>query len=333
MSMAKVAELAGVSHSTVSRYLRGTLQLSPDTEARVTSALEKVGYEPKQAGNSAQSTVVLVIPDLSNPFFAALADGISVTGASLGINVMVCVSGGSPSGEARLVQACLDWRGVAGLIFVGMSGRSGLLSKAAKRFPVVMADERIKISGKIKIPFVGADNFSGGYQATSYLSSYGHRVIGHIGGPTELESARHRLKGYKEALTDHGLLVRDSHIFSGPYSERFGANVLTYLTRLDPAPTALFVGSDIVAVGILSAAELHGLRIPEDLSLVGFDGISLGNWLRPKLSTIRQPVNDIVKAAFAQLEAMRNGDDPQDVLLPMEMQGRESVRLLVDGAS
>ncbi|MFJ4518642.1 substrate-binding domain-containing protein [Streptomyces sp. NPDC088817] len=146
-------------------------------------------------------------------------------------------------------------------------------------------------------------DYGGAYQATTYLIQLGHRHIAHIAGPRGLSTTRDRLRGYRDAMEHAGLKVEEELVLHGPYTEQFGASTFPYLARAGQPPTAAFVGSDIVAVGTLGAAELHGLRIPKDLSVVGCDGIRVGEWLRPKLTTLQQPITDLGRTA---LETVQN---------------------------
>ncbi|SEB54915.1 transcriptional regulator, LacI family [Paramicrobacterium humi] len=323
MTLSAVARKAGVSLSTVSRYVKGELHVTSETATQIHAAMDELGYSPKRQ-KGRESRVALIVPDLSNPYFADLADVVSRTSAEQGLDPFVAVSGGISSREQQLLTSLSTLPELHGILYVGMNRTNPSLITVAERTPVVVLDEPVVLKGKHSLPFVGADNFSGAYQATNYLLSLNHERIAHIGGPEDLESARERLRGFSEALSSHGHTPDDELIFRGPYSESFGASVLTYVLRLDPRPTALVVSSDIVAVGIISAAEQNGVRIPDDLSIIGFDGIGVGAWLRPKLTTVVQPVQEIVTEGLRQLRRGHNGERAQTHSLPMVLRIRES---------
>lgn len=325
MSLSEVARQAGVSASTVSRYLRGQLNLSPATEDRVLQALENSDYQPKSNSSRPDRVIWLVVPDLSNPFFAELADATTMAAAARGHSLSIVSSGGSRERESAVVRNLVKNRQrVDGLLYVGMNPKNPAIGEAAGSIPMVIFDE--PLSDNVTVPCVGADSFGGAVQATTYLISQGHRRIGHIGGPKSLNSAEDRYRGFRSAMENYDLEVDPSLVFRGPYTERFGANVWTQLAEADDMPSALFVGSDIVAVGLISAADLHGWRIPEDISVIGYDGITVGKWLRPKLSSVRQPISDLVSAALNTLSAQWAGQTPPSLTLPMELQVRQSVR-------
>lgn len=331
MTLSAVAKAAGVSVSTVSRYVKGELHLKTETEESIRTAMREVGYAPPNRAEAA-FRVALVLPEVSNPYFADLAEAVSRVGAERSIDTVVMLSGGSARREQQLLESLGVQEDVSGVFYVGMNPQNPVLAVLAERRPVVVLDEPVISGDGRHLPFVGADNFSGAFQATNYLLTRGHRRIAHIGGPQELQSACERLRGYRESLATHGVTYDEQLVFRGPYSESFGAGVLTYVQQQDPQPTALVVSSDIVAVGIMSAADRYGISIPADLSLVGFDGISVGAWLRPSLTTVVQPVRQIVETAFHVLRRLQDGEDVQDPALPMELRVRESTASLGDAA-
>ena len=323
MSLRSVAQHAGVSVSTVSRYVRGELRVTGDTERRIRAAMDELGYHPPSR-QIAPGRVALVIPDLSNPYFADLAQSVAQAGLARELETTIHLTGGISHREQGLVSAAVEDPTLLGVFYVGTNRYNPALRTAVGRKPLVVLDEPLEESDAEGIPFVGADNFSGSYQATSYLISLGHERIAHIGGPADSQSARHRLQGYCSALEAHGIDTDGELVFRGPYSEKFGASVLTYVTRLDPMPTALMVASDIAAVGIISAAAANGIAIPQDLSIVGFDGIGVGAWLRPKLTTVVQPIREITATGFAEILRICDGETGENHMLPMELQVRES---------
>lgn len=294
-----VAQQAGVSTSTASRYLRGQLNVQPETAARIDEAVAAIGYKvaaPSQA-TTGMSTVAMVLPDLTNPFFAALAEECADLAAARGIVIVVAMSGKHGERESSLSQLLASNDSIDAIIYVGMNRSNDRLARAvAEGLPVVVIDEEIDL--EFAVDTITVDNYGGAYQATRYLIQLGHTRIAHVAGPEELSTTQERLRGYIDALSDAGLRADPDLVRHGPYTEQFGASTLPYLTRPGKVPSAVFVGSDIVAVGMLGAAELHGLRIPEDLSVVGCDGIRVGQWLRPKLTTLEQPIQSLAQVAL-----------------------------------
>ncbi|MCX4722527.1 LacI family DNA-binding transcriptional regulator [Streptomyces sp. NPDC090052] len=306
MTLTSVAQHAQVSASTVSRYLRGQLKVQPETAARIDAAVRELKYEVPVAAPSGpragRPVIALVVPDLINPFFAELAEEVAAAAAVSGVGLVVGITGQQARRESLFSDFAASTEAIDGLIYVGMHRQNPRLTQAiAEGLPVVLLDE--EVAGPSEVDTIAVDNYSGAYQATSYLVQLGHRRIMHIAGPQELSTTRDRLRGYRDAMDHAGLDVDEDLVLHGPYTEQFGASTFPYLARAAQPPTAAFVGSDIVAVGILGAAELHGLSIPEDLSVIGCDGIRVGEWLRPKLTTLQQPVADLARTA---LEVVQN---------------------------
>ena len=322
MSISAVARHAELSVSTVSRFLRGELRVSARTEERIRAAMEATGYRARpQPGR----TVALIVPELSNPYFSQLAQEFADVAAARDVEVQILVSGGHQSRERSLLSKAVASSEVSAVVFVSMSGSAEVLETVPRNTPLVVFDERMEDDAGATRPFAGADNLGGAYQATAYLLSNGHRRIAHLGGPGALDSARQRLRGYRQALQDHGLAVDPHLVFEGPYSEAFGASVLPRLLRLKDRPTAVFAGSDIMAVGLAAAAPMHGVSIPADLSLIGFDGIEVGSWITPRLSTVVQPYEQLAQRALDHVEAAWTGRAVNPGLLPMQVRIAESV--------
>ncbi|WP_409496878.1 LacI family DNA-binding transcriptional regulator [Amycolatopsis sp. cmx-11-12] len=301
MTLAHVAQRANVSVSTVSRYLRGQLKVNPDTAARIDEAVRELKYEvttPACDRNPPQNPVIaMAVPELINPFFAELTEAAAAAAAASNVSLLVGVSGLQARREATLSDFVADSDVIDGLIYVGMHRENEALARAiGNGLPVVVLDE--EISGTSTADTISVDNYGGAYQATAYLAQLGHRRIAHVAGPAELSTTRDRARGYRDAMADAGLDVHEDLVLHGPYTEQFGASTFPHLVHSGKAPSAVFVGSDIVAVGMLSAAELHGIRIPDDLSIVGCDGIGVGEWLRPRLTTLQQPVADLARSAI-----------------------------------
>lgn len=307
MTLTSVAQRAQVSVSTASRYLRGQLKVNPETAARIDSAVRELEYEapsaaPEAARPSRDPVIALVVPDLLNPFFAELAEAIAGAAAAGGVELVVGVTGQQARREASLSDLVDRSDAIDGMIYVGIHRSNPRLIEAiGDGLPVVVLDE--EIAGSSRADALTVDNYSGAYQATAYLARLGHRHIAHVAGPPELSSTRDRFRGYRDAMQHAGLTVSDDLVLHGPYTERFGASTFPYLARAAQQPTAAFVGSDIVAVGMLASAELHNLRIPEDLSVVGCDGIRVGEWLRPRLTTLQQPVAELARTALEVVQA------------------------------
>lgn len=322
MSISLVARHAGLSPSTVSRYLRGQLNVSAETEERIREAMRVTGHS---GAAGALSSVGLIVPELSNPYFAQLAQALSDAAHQRGLELTLHVSDGLEAREARILQRLSGPGGADAAIAISMTRGGGILEGLRAGFPFVVLDEKLDAQGADRLPFVGADDVDGAVQATAALVSRGHRRIAYIAGPEHLESTRRRQRGYAQALADAGISFDPALVFNGPYSEAFGSNALARLLHLPLRPTAVFASSDVVAAGIAAAAPRHGVHIPEDLSLIGFDGIAQGSWITPRLSTVGQPFDGLARTALDLAEAARRGEPPSAVLLPMQLLAAESV--------
>ncbi|MBN9743367.1 LacI family transcriptional regulator [Amycolatopsis sp. A1MSW2902] len=292
MALSHVAQRAKVSVSTVSRYLRGQLNVNPETAARIDEAVRELPYEvsatvrDRKPLKATQNVVIaMIVPELVNPFFAELTEAAATAAAANGVSLLIGVSGLESRREAALSYFVAGSNTIDGLIYVGMHRENENLARAIENgLPVVVVGE--EISGTSTADTSSVDNYGGAYQATTYLAQLGHRKIAHVAGPVELSTTRDRAHGYRDAMADAGLCMHEELVLHGPYTEQFGASTFPRLVRSGESPTAVFVGSDIVAIGMLSAADLHGIRIPDDLSIVGCDGIGVGEWQRPQLTTL-----------------------------------------------
>lgn len=327
VSITQVAQQAGVSISTVSRYLRGTLNVSPSTAQKINEAALHWGYTPRDDSDD-DSAIALIVPSLVNPFYSSLCEDISKAAVAARFTVDIKLSHGDSSQEFRLVDDIAKERRYHGLLYAGFHRTNAALVRIRSAgLRLVLVDEQIDSISPSQISTVNVDNYSGAYQAVRYLLSLGHRRIAYLSGPEELSTSRERLHGYSDALSAAGIPTDRTIIFSGPYTEEFGSSIFTYLVQNTDPPTAIFCGSDISAVGILGAAEQYGLKIPDDLSVIGCDGIHVGQWLKPSLTTLQQPMTDIAHSALMLLE---NNDTIQHIQLPLNLVIRGSTRRLED---
>ncbi|HEY1916476.1 MAG TPA: LacI family DNA-binding transcriptional regulator [Streptosporangiaceae bacterium] len=323
-----VARAAGVAPSTVSRYLSGQLRVSPATEARMLDAVRALGYVPNaQAQNLARrrsGVVGFVVPEIGNPYFGAIADYVVEAVEQRGLQVLLCSTRSQAVKEGSYIDL-LASGAIDGMLYLG-SFRSNERLAAAIRggLPVVVVDE--PIAGLPDVHTVVMDDYSGGYQAASYLVALGHRRIAFISGPAELASVQERRRGYEDALRKGGLDPAEQLTLAGHFTEQFGMSALPRLLGASAPPTAAFVASDYIALGMMSAAETHGIRVPGDLSVVGFDDIRFSQYVRPRLTTIRSPLDRLAQTGVELLfERLSDTDSPaRTEVLPVELIVRES---------
>jgi DNA-binding LacI/PurR family transcriptional regulator len=307
-----VARVAGVSYSTVSRALNDSPHISAETKLHVRRTAAEMGYLPSAVGRSLvtqrTSTLGVVVQTLTDPFLAEIVSSVEGTALFHGYGLILASSGEDPEREARALHALRERR-VDGVVLVAASWRKEDREKAgAIGIPMVLIcnprqEEYI-------CPAVDADNQAGGRAATQHLLELGHRRIAHIAGPTLEYDAADRRDGYVQALTDWGVVPDPALIWPGGFRPEHGIAAMKYLLASPQRPTAVFCYNDAVALGAMRAAREAGLRIPQDLSVVGFDDIDLAPFLEPPLTTIAQPKRQMGECAVHMLLDMLAGNPP-----------------------
>jgi DNA-binding LacI/PurR family transcriptional regulator len=323
-----VARAAGVAASTVSRYLNGQLRVSPATEAKVLEAVAELGYVPNApARNLARrrsGVIGFVVPEISNPYFGAIADFVVEAVERHGRLVLLCSHRSQSVRQSSYIDL-LASGAIDGMLYLGSFRSNERLAAAiTDGLPVVVVDE--PIAGLPPVSSVVMDDYAGGYQATSYLVALGHRRIAFVSGPAELGSVQERYRGYCDALRVGCIDAEGQVNLAGQFTEQFGMSALPHLLAAARPPTAAFVASDYIALGVLSAAEMHGIKVPDDLSIVGFDDIRFSQYVRPRLTTIRSPVDRLAQQGVELLfERLQDPQAPaRTQVLPVELVIRES---------
>ena len=324
----EVAKAAGVAASTLSRYLNGQLRVSAATEARMLEAVRELGYVPNaQARNLARrrsGVIGFVVPEISNPYFGAIADYVVEAVERHGLLVLLCSTRSHAAKEASYIDL-LASGAIDGMLYLGSFRFNERLAVAVRGgLPVVVVDE--PITGLPEVHTVVMDDYAGGYQAASYLVALGHRRIAFVSGPAELASVQERRRGYGDALRKGGIDPEQQLTLAGHFTEQFGMSALPRLLAPTQPPTAAFVASDYIALGMLSAAETHGVSVPGDLSVVGFDDIRFSQYVRPRLTTIRSPLERLAQVGVELLLERLAGRESaaRTEVLPVELIVRES---------
>lgn len=307
-----VARLAGVSTTTVSHVINETRYVSDELRARVLAAMEELNYRPNVLARGLRrgetKTIGLVVPDNSNPFFAEVARIVEDIGFENGYSVILCNSDGNLEKEAAYVNVLIA-KQVDGVIFIAAGSKYEHLHELATAgIPVVVADRDIP---QTLADVVLVDNEQGGYDATRYLLSLGHRRIACIAGPSDLTPSADRVHGYRRALGEFGVPIEEKWIVPGDFRYQGGEAAIAELLRLDEPPSAVFACNDVMAIGALRAVRSAGLQVPGDVSIVGFDDIPLASAVSPALTTVAQPIVELATLA-AQLLMSRIQSDQQD---------------------
>lgn len=323
----EVAEMARVSTTTVSRYLNNRIELPADTAARIDAAISALDYRPnilaKRLSLGRTEAIGLMTPEIANPFFAELAAAVEDEAERHGYSVLMTSTGGNRDRELRSLRRLKDGH-VDGLVMMTNRPDDGSLAKSLHQYGhIVLVDEDIP---GVNVPKIFVENREGANAATQCLLDAGHTRIAHIGGPAALFSAIERLEGYRTALWDRGIEVDRASIRQGEYSREFGLAAMTELLAGPNPPTAVFAGSDFIAIGAMQAVRARGLSVPHDISLVGFDDMPFADLLAPGLTTIRQPTAELGRSGFRALLALMQKKTPADLTrLPVTLVMRESV--------
>ncbi|WP_427173392.1 LacI family DNA-binding transcriptional regulator [Arthrobacter sp. 92] len=329
-TLAAVAREAGVSAPTVSKVLNGREDVAAGTRARVLEALEHTGYKsPLQRKNAAgRTTVVEVVLDaLQSAYVVEVLSGVLEYAAVADVEILLNVTGlqqASVLSPERRAQRMVD-EGRGGMIVVTSAFGSAQLDAFHRRqIPVVVIDPLNPPPGDVVS--VGASNWAGGKAATAHLLDLGHRRIAYLGGPEAAECNQARLHGYMAALMAKGVPVDEELILQGRFRTESGVEGLRALMRLGRMPTAIFAASDSIALGVLAESRRQGIRIPEDLSLVGFDGTYQAEESVPALTSVAQPLHEMGRAALRFVLRQLHGDelDSRRVELATHLVVRES---------
>jgi len=299
-----VARLADVSVATASRVASGALPVRPETRERVERAMRELLYVPPTRRVDTGLIGVLV-PELTNPIFPALAQAIETRAAPDGLASILCNTGESAFREIDYVHMLLDRR-VEGMIFISceMTNLRGDHSHYAR-----LVDEGARlvfVNGAMQtldVPSVGVDERAAGELATTHLIELGHERIGFVAGPEHYLPTQLKAAGRRTAMHASGL-DGDSLVTYSTFGTEGGARGVAQLLARPDRPTAVICSSDAMAIGALSEARRQGLRVPEDLSIVGFDGIEATQWTEPALTTVAQPIDRIADTAVESLQSM-----------------------------
>lgn len=306
-----VARTAKVSVSTVSRVLNGKVDVASETQDRILSVIDDLGYTTNLAARSMRSQqnnlVGLIMPDIAYPFAVEVMKGVNRAIAESEFDLLVYTTGdvrksGRASHEEKYVSLLTN--SIAdGVIIV-----APVASEFNTDAPIVSIDP---VMSNPNYPAVHATNYQGALEAMAYLLGLGHRRIGYISGRAELESSSRRLKGYQDALERAGIPLDPQLIASGDYTTKTGITGTQYLLGLDEPPTAIFASNDQMAMGVYQIAEEMGIQIPEELSVMGFDNITESKYMG--LTTVDQFISDMGYVATQMLIQIING-------LPLEEQ-------------
>ncbi len=328
-TMYEIARLAGVSQSTVSRVLNGTIPVAPDKRAAVLAVVERLHYRPNGAARelvSGKTAIVGILArQICSAYFADMLRGIA-TGLQQTNRYFPVINADDETPQERLkALESLRARRIEGLILqAGFEFSDDFLRDLAAEMPLIVIGRQVP---GLKKQCVVIDNAAGGYMATSYLISRGHTRIAHIGGLMDTPDAAAREQGYRQALIEHGLTPDPALIVPGQYTEESGmAAVRTLLPRREQSPfSAIFAANDQTAIGARLALYQEQIAVPEAISLVGFDDWLGARYMTPPLTTIRQPAHEMGLIAAQAMAGMLDGADYAIPDIRLELVVRQSV--------
>jgi LacI family transcriptional regulator len=320
-----VAEEAGVSYATVSRVLNNDPHVKPETRERVAHSIMRLGYTVnQQARNLAvgRSHIVgLLVPDLGTGYIGEIIRGIDEALAVAQYDMMLYTTHRRKTKESAYVTSLTQGMTDGLLLVLPRDPQEYLISLRERHFPYVLIDHQG--IGDVESA-AGATNWQGGYDATQYLIELGHRRIGFITGTLDLGCSRDRLAGYQAALSAYHIPIDPPLIQEGDFNQPTGYQVAQVLLDLPEPPTAIFASNDAMAFGVMEAVRDRGLRIPEDISIIGFDNIPQAEHVSPQLTTIEQPLADMGREAARMLLALIQ--DPKCLYHRVELPTRLVVR-------
>lgn len=325
-----VAKMAGISISTVSRVVNNSKPVSSEIRDRVLKIIEETGYVPNPVARSLvmkkSQLIGVLVPDISNLFISELLNGIEEICKMYGYDVLLCNTYGETDEELKYINL-LRSKQVAGVVFVSW--------KIEKSCVDVLTESKIPCSYIAKnaqdfdIYSVCIDHKQATYDMTRHLLGKGHRKIAFFRSSVDdsIEDSQ-RLKGYKEALTAEGRAIDTSIILQGDRTAESGYALTNALIEQEKSVDAIFASSDEMAIGVIGALIDHGLRIPQDVSVVGYDDIKMASMMRPTLTTIRQPIYDMGAVSVRMVVKLINEEPIEDKVnfLPYELVERQSSR-------
>ncbi|MBT5185918.1 MAG: LacI family DNA-binding transcriptional regulator [Kordiimonadaceae bacterium] len=321
----EVSKIAGVSVATVSRTLSMPDKVSLKTQKKVQSAIAQTNYKPNILARNFRtrkaSTIVVLVPDIANPFFSRVIRGIEQTAQKLGYAILLGDTQGLREREYTYAN------------MVKTSQADGIIQldchmpfadeQDAKKFPIINVCDCMKNSD---IPTIQLDNVAAAKEITEHLIQLGHQKIGLIHGPKDSVITKDRIKGYSQAIKKANLSFDQSIIVEGDYSVNSGAQAAYNLLKASALPTAIFCFNDEMAIGAIHQIKEMGFKIPEDISVAGFDDNSFAEYSDPPLTTVSQPAEDFGSRAMSMIYDVINDNEigTTNIFLPYKLINRKS---------
>ncbi len=326
-----VARESGVSYSTVSRVLNGFEHVRASTREKVLQAAEKLGYvanlQARSLAGGRTQIVGILVPVIDNSYITEIIAGIDDELARANYNMMLFTTHRHVGKEKQYVNTIANGMSDGVLLLVPLGAEAYLDALREREFPYVLIDQEDTTGSGYEVM---STNWQGAYEATEYLVKLGHRRIGFISGLEELQSTHERLGGFKAALQGNGVPIVEDYIVAGDFWEKEAYRAMNVLLSRDPYPTAVFASNDLTAFGAMAAIRDAGLAVPEDISIIGFDDVPQASLSYPKLTTIRQPLEQMGRVAVKLLMSQLTGPDETQkrITLATQLVVRDSCRLV-----
>jgi len=306
-----VAKKAGVSVATVSRVINGSTSVSSETLQKVKKAIDELNYKPNLLGRDLRRTrserVLVLLPNISNPFYSEIVKGIEDVANRNGYSIMLCNTDSDIKREKKYIKM-LKSRLADGAILMASEMTCEELTELSMEVPMVQCCE---YKEGIPVLHVSIDNETAAYKATRHLVGLGRRRIALIGADNQFLSSSLREKGYLKALADAGIEHNPAFIRYGNYGFKSGYRNMKLLLALDERPDAVFCISDLMAIGAIRAAFDEKLKVPEDLAVCGFDNIHFSSMFQPSITTVSQPMYDLGCTSMEALIRMMEGKNTE----------------------
>ncbi|WP_219834164.1 LacI family DNA-binding transcriptional regulator [Paenibacillus sp. R14(2021)] len=323
-----VAKLAGVSVTTVSRVLNGEKYVKDDLKAKVNRAIDELGYAPSHIARSLvrnkTNLIGVIVPDLTSSFYATILSSIEEVASANDYNLLVCNISENIDKELKYLNVFQEMR-VEGIIIMHEKINEPIRA-LIHRMPIPVIFSSVKPMDQ-KFISVIVDDYKAAYDATNYLIELGHDAIGFIGGDMrDITSGQNRYIGYRNAMSASGKKLVEAHIRFGDYKVKSGYEQMKLMLGSNNPPTAVFAVSDDMAVGAMNCIRDHHLRVPEDISIMGFDGSQLTELARPTLTSMEQPIHEMGKVTMDVLLKQITGETipSEDIILEHRVAARES---------
>lgn len=322
-----VAKHAGVSVATVSRVLNGKTKVREELRLRVMDSVKSLEYTPNAAARNLRrnesGTILILAPNITNPYYTHIIAGIGDAAHEHGYSSFLCNTANDRTREKELLTR-LEHQQADGAILLATELGAEWLIPYARKFPIVQCSE---FDPNVDVVHVSINNYSAATEAMEHLLALGHKRIGLISSLNHYYSTVLRTKAYYDALDRASITVRQEYVRKATFDYTFksGSDAARSLLSQEARPTALFCISDMLALGAISSAKEMGFRVPEDVTIIGFDDVEQTMMFHPYLTTVSQPCFDIGYQAMQQLFRLMSGDEPvRELIIPHKLEIRES---------